>query len=68
MESESGEDGECVGNEMRGCAGWEPWGWELGKARVRAREESMVRWCRGMAHHCQAPHEHGTATQECTWR
>ncbi len=22
----------------------------------------MVRWCRGMAHHCQAPHGHGTAT------
>ncbi len=22
----------------------------------------MVRWCRGMAHHCPAPHKHGTAT------
>ena len=22
----------------------------------------------GMAHHCQAPHGHGTATQGCTWR
>ena len=22
----------------------------------------MVRWCRGMAHHCQAPHGHGIAT------
>ena len=54
MESESGEDGECVGNEMRGCAGWEPWGWEQGKTRVRAREEPMVRWRRGMAHPNQA--------------
>ena len=25
-----------------------------GTTRVRAREEPMVRWCRGMAHHCQA--------------
>ena len=33
-----------------------------GTTRVRAREEPMVRWCRGMAHHCQAPHGHGTAT------
>ena len=33
-----------------------------GKTRVRAREEPMVRWCRGMAHHCQAPHGHGIAT------
>ena len=22
----------------------------------------MVRWCRGMAHHCQALHVHGTST------
>ena len=47
---------------MRDCAGWELWGWEQGKARVRAREKPMVRWCRGMAHHCQAPHGHGIAT------
>ena len=33
-----------------------------GTARVRAREEPMVRWRRGMAHHCQTPHGHGTAT------
>ena len=33
-----------------------------GTTRVRAREEPMVRWCRGMAHHCQAPHGHGIAT------
>ena len=33
-----------------------------GKTRVRAREEPMVRWCRGMAHPCQAPHGHGIAT------
>ena len=39
-------------------------GWEQGKARVRAREEPMVRWRRGMAHHCQAPHGHGIATSE----
>ena len=47
---------------MWDCAGWELWGWEQGKARVRAREKPMVRWCRGMAHHCQAPHVHGTST------
>ena len=35
-----------------------------GKTRVRAREEPMVRWCRGMAHHCQETHVHGTATSE----
>ena len=33
-----------------------------GKTRVRAREEPMVRWCRGMAHHCQAPNRNGIAT------
>ena len=33
-----------------------------GKTRVREREEPMVRWCRGMAHPCQAPHGHGIAT------
>ena len=35
-----------------------------GTARVRTREEPMVRWCRGMAHPCQAPHGHGIATSE----
>ena len=35
-----------------------------GKTRFRAREEPMVRWRRGMAHHCQAPHGHGIATSE----
>ena len=33
-----------------------------GMTIIREREEPMVRWCRGMAHHCQAPHVHGTAT------
>ena len=33
-----------------------------GKTRFRTREEPMVRWCRSMAHHCQEPHVHGTAT------
>ena len=33
-----------------------------GTTRVRALEEPMVRWCRGMAHPCQAPHGHGIAT------
>jgi len=33
-----------------------------GTTIIRAREEPMVRWCRGMAHHCQAPHGHGIAT------
>ena len=33
-----------------------------GKTRVREREEPMVRWRRGMAHHCQAPHEHSIAS------
>ena len=33
-----------------------------GKTRFRTREKPMVRWCRGMAHHCQAPHGHGIAT------
>ena len=46
MESESGEDGECVGSEMRDCAGWEP----------------MVRWRRGISRPCPASHRHGTAT------
>ena len=35
-----------------------------GTTRVRAREKPMVRLCRGMAHHCQAPHGHGIATSE----
>ena len=38
MESKYGEDGKCVGCEMWDCAGWEPWVWEQGKARVRARD------------------------------
>ena len=62
MESKYGEDGKCVGCEIWDCAGWEPWVWEQGTTRVRAREEPMVRWRRGMAHYCQAPHGHGTAT------
>ena len=33
-----------------------------GMTRVRAREEPMVRWRRGIAHHCKAPHGHGIAT------
>ena len=33
-----------------------------GTTRVLAQEEPMVRWRRVMAHHCQAPHGHGTAT------
>ena len=33
-----------------------------GTTIIREREEPMVRWCRGMAHHCQTPHGHGTAT------
>ena len=33
-----------------------------GTTIIREREEAMVRWRRGMAHHCQAPHGHGTAT------
>ena len=33
-----------------------------GKTRFRTREEPMVRWCRGMAHHCQSPNGHGIAT------
>ena len=35
-----------------------------GTTRVSAREEPMVRWRRGMAHPCQAPHGHGIATSE----
>ena len=35
-----------------------------GTTKVRAREKPMVRWCRGMAHHCQAQHGHGIATSE----
>ena len=33
-----------------------------GKTRVRTQEEPMVRRCGGMAHHCQAPHGHGSET------
>ena len=44
MESKYGEDGKCVGCEIWDCAGWEPWVWEQGTTRVRAREEPMVRW------------------------
>ena len=33
-----------------------------GTTRFRTREKPMVRWRRGMAHHCPAPHRHGTAT------
>ena len=33
-----------------------------GKTRVRAREEPMVRWRRGISRPCPASHRHGTAT------
>ena len=33
-----------------------------GTTIIREREEPMVRWRRGMAHPCQAPHGHGIAT------
>ena len=33
-----------------------------GTTIIRAREKPMVRWCRGMAHHCQSPNGHGIAT------
>jgi len=33
-----------------------------GTTRFRTREKPMVRWRRGMTHHCPAPHRHGTAT------
>ena len=33
-----------------------------GKTRFRTRDETMVRWCSGMAHPCPASHRHGTAT------
>ena len=47
---------------MWDCAGWELRVGKQGKTRVSEREEPMVRWCRGMAHPCQAPHGHGIAT------
>ena len=33
-----------------------------GTTIIREREETIVRWCRGMAHHCQAPNRNGIAT------
>ena len=64
MTSEWGEDdkrvegGWKVGRESD--VGWRRVGWR--KVGVVAREKPMVRWCRGMAHHCPAPHGHGIAT------
>ena len=62
-------DGKRVGrgwrvclDQMCDCPGWELWGWEQGKTRVRAREEPMVRWRRGISRPCPASHRHGTAT------
>ena len=47
---------------MWDCAGWELRVGKQGTARVRAREEPIVRRCGGMAHPCQAQHGHGIAT------
>ena len=55
-------DGKRVGIQMCDWAGRSCGVGKQGKTRVRAREEPIVRWCRGMAHHCQEPHVHGTAT------
>ena len=62
-------DGKRVGrgwrvclDQMCDCPGWELWGWEQGKTRVREREEPMVRWRRGISRPCPASHRHGTAT------
>ena len=33
-----------------------------GTTIIREREKPMVRWCRGMAHPCKAPHGHGIET------
>ena len=56
MESASGEDDKrvergwkvCQG-QMCDCAGWQLWGWEKGKTRVRARDaptRGSVTWVR----------------------
>ena len=34
----------------------------LGNMARQDFERGRSRWCRGMAHHCQAPHGHGIAT------
>ena len=60
-------DGKRVGIQMCDWAGRSCGVGKQGKTRVRTREEPIVRWCRGMAHHCLAPHGHGIATQWCTW-
>ena len=55
-------DGKRVGIQMCDWAGRSCGVGKQGKTRVRAREEPIVRWRRGMAHHCQAQHGLGTAT------
>ena len=62
MESESGEMESGSGVRCAMAQGGSCGVRTHGKTRFRAREEPMVRWCRSMAHHCQAPHGHGIAT------
>ena len=64
MESKSGEDGKCVGVRCAIAQGGSCGVRTHGTTRVRKREEPMVRWRSGMAHHCQAPHGHGIATSK----
>mgnify|MGYP006888340744 CR=1 FL=1 len=61
-------DGKCVGVRCAIAQGGSCGVRTHGKTRFRTREVPMVRLCRGMTHHCQTPHGHGTATQGCTWR
>ena len=62
MASAWGEDGKWVGVRCAIAQGGRCGVRTQGTTIIREREEPMVRWCRGMAHHCQAPHRHGTAT------
>ena len=62
MESKYGEDGKCVGVRCKIAQGGSCGVRTQGTTIIRAREEPMVRRCGGMAHPCQAPHGHGSAT------
>ena len=57
-----GEDGKWVGVRCAIAQGGNCGVGKHGKTRFRTREAPMVRWCRSMAHHSQAPHGHGIAT------
>ena len=49
IESESGEDGKCIGSEMWYCEGWELWGYDTGYDKISHAGEADGAMAQGNA-------------------